>query len=196
MAKPTVYDELYPGRFLKAALLKGTKPTLTIKDVDLEELVGEDGKPKAKAILSFEERPMQLVMCKTNGLSLKAMFGPQLKEWIGKRVTLFESQWNGEPAIRVWGSPDLASDKTVSIALPRRRPFDMVLHSVKQKQATNGKKEADAVHDPRIVAAWELLGWSKEEGATDKSKFTGLDAGYLAYLNGLIDAKNAEEVTA
>lgn len=193
MAKPTVYDELYPGRFLKSALFKGTKPTLTVKDVDLEELIGEDNKPTQKAILSFEERPMQLVMCKTNGLCLKAMFGNQLKDWIGKKVTLFESQWNGEPCIRVWGSPDLVKDLTVSIALPRRRPFEMVLHQVRLKQQQNGKKEA-AVIDPRISTAWELLDWTAEEREADKKANSGMsDGDYLSHLNALIDAKAMQE---
>ena len=53
MAKPTNYDELYPGRFLKAGLLKNQKVTLTIKDVDLEQLEDNTGKPKGKAISSF-----------------------------------------------------------------------------------------------------------------------------------------------
>jgi hypothetical protein len=67
--KPQTYDELYPGRFLKAVQFGGRQVTLTIKDVDLEELEGEDGK-KQKAIVSFTERPLQLVACKTNGLCI------------------------------------------------------------------------------------------------------------------------------
>jgi hypothetical protein len=126
---------LYPGRFIKAALFKGTKPTLTIKDVDVEELIGDDGKPKQKAILSFVERPMQHVMCKTNGMCLKAMFGATLKDWIGKRVILFAGQWNGDEAIRVWGSPDIPKQITVEIALPRRKPFPMVMHTSKDGAA-------------------------------------------------------------
>ena len=139
MAKPTIYDELYPGRFIKASLFKGAKPTLTIKDVDVEELIGEDSKPKQKAILSFVERPMQHVMCKTNGLCLKAMFGNKLSEWVGKRVILFAGQWNGEECVRVWGSPDITNQMTVEVQLPRRKAFKMVMHTSKGDADTGQK---------------------------------------------------------
>ncbi len=192
MPKVSNFDELYPGRFLKAGLFKGGKPTLTIKDVDIEEMPGEDGKPKVKAVLSFNERPMQLVMCKTNGLCLKAMFGKELKDWIGKRVTLFAGQWNGEECIRVWGSPDIEKDFPVSIELPRRKPIPMTMHSV--KAAANSKKPAGASPDPRIMTAWELLGWKKEEGETDRASKALDDSRYLAHLNALLDEDTSNEL--
>src|SRR6185369_2267012 len=55
--KPKNYDDLYPGRFLKAGNFNGQKVTLTIKDYDLETLEGENGEKKAKAIIHFEETP-------------------------------------------------------------------------------------------------------------------------------------------
>ncbi len=127
--KPTSFDALYPGRFLKAGLFEGKCVTLTIKDVNLEELEGDDGK-KVKAIIAFAETEMQLVTCKTNGLCIKAMFGDKLSGWLGKKVTLFPSTWNGEPAIRVYGSPDIAADMPISIQLPRRKPIPMLMHLV------------------------------------------------------------------
>lgn len=131
--KPTNFDALYPGRFLKAGLFEGKQVTLTIKDVDLNELEGDDGK-KMKAIVSFQETELQLVACKTNGISIKSMFGPSLSDWIGKRVTLFPSTWNGEPAIRVWGSPDIEKDIPISITLPRKKPIPMTMHKVESKK--------------------------------------------------------------
>jgi hypothetical protein len=133
LPKPTNYDQLYPGRFLKAGELLGKKVTLTIADVDLEELVGDTGKPQVKCIVSFRETPKKLVACKTNGLCFKEMFGKVIADWIGKRVTLFEDSWNGEPATRVWGSPDIAEEIEVTITLPRRRPFKKTLHKVAAK---------------------------------------------------------------
>lgn len=193
MSKPTVYDELYPGRFLKAGLLKGQKVTLTISDVDIEGLEGEDGKKQQKAILSFRERPMQHVMCKTNGFCLKAMFGPTLANWIGKRVTLFESQWNGEPCIRVWGSPDIPQNMNVSVQLPRRRPIEMVLHAV--KGAKPGPQPVAAGLDPRIEASFGILGWTAEErqawlaGNAQKSQ-----PEMASELNRLIEERDGAEV--
>jgi hypothetical protein len=185
MPKPTNYDELYPGRFLKAGLLKGQKVTLTIKDVDLEQMEDNTGKPKQKAIISFSERPLELVACKTNGLCLKAMFGKDLGNWIGKRVTLFPGQWNGEECIRIWGSPDIERQFEVSIELPRRRPFPMLMHKV------DDKKQPVAVDnvtvDPRVEAAWGILGLSRAEGLAELAMQGGDQQAYLSDLNFRID---------
>ena len=135
LKKPVDYDQLYPGRFLKAGEFLGKKVTLTISDADIEELVGEDGKPKIKAIISFDETEKKLVACKTNGLCLKEMFGKELANWLGKRVVLFPDVWNGEPCIRVWGSPDIEAEKEVTVTLPRRRPFKKTMHKTEPKVA-------------------------------------------------------------
>lgn len=132
--KPVSFDELFPGRFLKAGLFNGKKVTLTIKDIDREELEGDEGK-QIKALIFFEETPLALVACKTNGICIKAMFGSSLADWIGKKVTLFPSDWNGEPCIRVWGSPDIEANKEIEVKLPRRRPIPMTLHKVAPKGA-------------------------------------------------------------
>ena len=197
MAKPTVFDQLYPGRFLKAGLLLGKKVTLTIKDVDVEGLEGEDGKKKQKAILSFKESDMELVMCKTNGVCIKAMFGPTLAEWLNKRVTIFESQWNGEPCIRIWGSPDLKADLKVSVQLPRRRPFDMVMHVVKKAAADNQAHTpaASVPIDPRLETAFGILDWTQGE----REKFLADNAGKSvaelnSQLNVLIEERDMETV--
>ncbi|UOF77350.1 hypothetical protein [Caudoviricetes sp.] len=137
--KPKNYDDLYPGRFLKAGNFNGRKVTLTIKDYDLETLEGENGEKKAKAIIHFEETPRALVACKTNGLCFKAMFGADLTAWVGKKVFLYPAEWNGEPAIRVWGSPEIANDIDVEIKLPRRKPFRMVM----RKTLPTDQKPAD-----------------------------------------------------
>lgn len=134
LPKPVDFDQLYPGRFIKAGELLGKKVTLTIAEVDLEELVGEDGKPKAKAVIGFAETPKRLVACKTNGICLREMFGKSLADWVGRRVTIFPDTWNGEPCIRIWGSPDIDADKEVQITLPRRRPFKKTMHRVQPKE--------------------------------------------------------------
>lgn len=137
--KPTSYDELYPGRFVKAADLKGKRVTVTITDVDLEELEGDDG-VKTKCIITFRESPKKLVACKTNGFCIREMFGTKLDKWINRRVTLFESTWNNEPCIRIWGSPDIPEDKDVLVELPRRRPIKMTLHAVgREGQRADGE---------------------------------------------------------
>lgn len=130
--KPVDWDELYPGRFIKAGDLKGKQVTLTISAVRVEELVGDKG-PQMKGIVSFEGKGKQLPLNKTNGICMKAMFGREVQKWIGRRVTLFPGNWDGEPAIRIYGSPDIDSDMNVTVALPRKRPIDMVMRKVGAK---------------------------------------------------------------
>lgn len=129
MAKPVDWDELYPGKFLKAGEFQGKKVTLTIKDVDLEDLIDSEGKEKRKGVVSFAETPKMLALNKTNGLCIREMFGRKIPEWIGKKVILFPSTWNGEDCIRVWGSPDLAAEKQIEVKLPRRKPIPMTMHT-------------------------------------------------------------------
>lgn len=136
MKKPVDFDELYPGRFIKAGELLGKQVTLTIASVDLDELEGEKGK-KVKGIITFEKTPKQLVLNRTNGTCLREMFGRQIPAWVGKRITLFPSEWNGEPCIRIFGSPDITEDRQIEVALPRRRPISMTMHAVKAKETAN-----------------------------------------------------------
>jgi len=141
--KPVDWDELYPGRFLKAADLKGAKVTVKIADVSLEELIGDKG-AQVKGIMKFDGKEKALALNKTNGICLKEMFGKKLPVWIGKRVTLFAGNWNGDECIRIWGSPDIAEDREITIALPRKRPFAMTMH----KTGPSSVKGAPAAKEP------------------------------------------------
>lgn len=134
LRKPVDWDELYPGRFIKAGEFAGKKPLLTIKDINLDELEGNTGK-KIKGVISFEETVKQLALNKTNGICLKAMFGKKLPAWIGKRVNLYAGEWNGEEAIRVWGSPDIEKDADIEVVLPRKKPIRMVMHKTTARDA-------------------------------------------------------------
>ena len=127
LPKPVDWDDLYPGRFLKAADFKGKPVTLTISEVKIEELVGDKG-PQIKGVISFDKTDKQWALNKTNGLCLKDLFGKKVQQWVGKRVTLFPSQWKGDDCIRVWGSPDVEEEHEVTIQLPRKRPFQMTMH--------------------------------------------------------------------
>jgi hypothetical protein len=131
---PVDWDELYPGRFLKAGEFKGQKVTLRIASVRIEELIGDKG-PQVKGVIAFEQTEKQWALNKTNGFCLREMFGRKVQEWVGKRVTLFAGMWDGEECIRVWGSPDIANDMEVTVALPRKRPFKMPMHKMLPKGA-------------------------------------------------------------
>jgi hypothetical protein len=132
LPKPVSFDDLYPGRFIKAADLKGKNVTLTIADVKLEELIGDKG-AQIKGIISFDRTDKQFVLNKTNGICIKEMFGKKVQEWVGKRITLMPSLWNGDDCLRIFGSPDLPEDKEITVSLPRKRPMTMTMHKVELK---------------------------------------------------------------
>lgn len=126
------YDELFPGRFLKSGELKGRDVTLKIANVATEELPDARGvktnkageRVRVRGIVAFEKTEKQLVLNKTNGECIKAMFGRNTDDWIGKRVTFYPATVDafGEEtqAIRVRGSPDLAQDLTAELKLGQK----------------------------------------------------------------------------
>lgn len=121
------YDELFPGRFLKAGILKGRDVTLTISSVRIEDLPSEAGGTRTKGILAFEGKKLELVLNRTNGEAIKAMFGSRCDDWIGKRITLYPGEFNGDPCLRVRGSPELKESLTFELRLPRKRPVKTTL---------------------------------------------------------------------
>lgn len=147
LKKPISFDELYPGRFLKAADLRGQHVTVRIADVALDELEGEKG-TKVQGIIFLHNTDKQIVLNRTNGLCLKAMFGKTLSDWIGKRVTIKPDTTklgrDTVDCIRIHGSPDIERDMVVSITLPRRKPFDMTMHAVRK----DAPADAGTVREP------------------------------------------------
>jgi hypothetical protein len=136
------YDQLFPGRFLKAGEFKGKDVTLTLSRVDLEEMEDRKGH-KTKCIVTFRETKKQLVLNRTNGECLKGMFGRKVGEWIGKRVTFGPSTVEafGAPtlAIRVRGSPDLPRDTEITCKVGRQGDVRVMMRRTGQQQGANGK---------------------------------------------------------
>src|SRR3974390_2720520 len=147
-----LYEEIFPGRFLKAALLQGKIVTLRISDVHVEKMPEQNGRKKWRGIISFDKTEMQLALNRTNGECLKAMFGEELASWTGKRVILcpkmVEAFGSEELAIRVYGSPDLQKDMRATIILPRKRPFDVWLRKSVQKTVAKPEPQPEPEHDP------------------------------------------------
>jgi len=108
---PTI-DDLFPSRFLKAIDLDGRDLTVTITDIDTEE-VGHyrDKKP----VLYFDGGHKPLVMNKTNATSIGKLYGGNTRDWIGKKITLFETdvQFRGEWVKSVRVRPYVSQDAPV-----------------------------------------------------------------------------------
>jgi hypothetical protein len=198
---PGSYSEMYPNRFLKADMLKGHKVTLTIKDISGEGLMSEDKGSNLEWIVSFAERDKQFVMNKTNATCLYRMFGGDPKSWIGHRITLFPTTvfafGANQDCLRVWGSPDIAEDLSITVPQGRKKAWETVMHKTGTAH-TNGQTptspppENQSGLDPRIAVAFGLLGWD----APAQSKFIieNLAKGQpamIAELNRLLDTESA-----
>ena len=159
MSKPQSYDELFPGRFLKAGLLRGKPFTLTIKAVDTE-VFGDQGnddkgnpKPdKTQGIFTFKETDKQLACNVTNGQCMLAMFGDQVQaDWVGKKITIFPTtvkMYNRETrrmedtaCIRLKGSPDIDKDFSVTVRLHKKKPFQMKMEKTGGDVTPDADKE-------------------------------------------------------
>ena len=121
------FDLMFPGRFVKAADLKGKDVTMTIEKVVIDELVGDKGK-ETKGIVFFVGAKKQFCLNKTNALCLKAMWGRETDQWHGKQVTLYPTTFNDEPCIRIKGSPALDKPITFELKLPRKKPRKVTLY--------------------------------------------------------------------
>jgi hypothetical protein len=89
------FRSMYDSSWIYAFDLKGRDVTVTIKEVRAAKIENgrERGEKKTqrKPVLFFKESKDQrgLVLCKTNGKTIAAMYGNDTDAWIGKRVTLF-----------------------------------------------------------------------------------------------------------
>lgn len=135
------FDELYPGRFLKAGDFAAGPRTLRIRSVDLEDLPDEKtGGTKARGVVAFEGEDRELVLNKTNGLLIRAMFGRSTKDWIGKRVTFWmdtKVKFGSKTveAVRVYGSPEIPKDLPVPIKHPKKKEVIVTLKRTGEQTA-------------------------------------------------------------
>jgi hypothetical protein len=89
------YRSFYDSNWLYAFDLQGRDVTVTIREVKVAK-VKNATKEERKPILYFKESKdaRGLVLCKTNGHSIAAMYGPNVDLWPEKRITLYPTQTN------------------------------------------------------------------------------------------------------
>lgn len=81
--------EIYRSPHLAASDLDGDT-TVTIKSFELDKEVGAE--KALKGVIYFEEFTRGLVMNKTNTERVRNLHGKIVNEWIGKKITLYESE--------------------------------------------------------------------------------------------------------
>jgi hypothetical protein len=149
------FDALFPGRFLKAADLGNAKATAQIESVVIEQLEGDKG-VEDKVLVSFVNKQKRLVLAKINGISLRAMFGSDVRQWIGKRVTLYATAdvmplRRGEACIRVYGSPDIDRPLPVEWKPAKRNKLRWVLQPTGTATAAQPDTATDDDLEPFVT---------------------------------------------
>ena len=92
---------LFPTQYLSAADLRKEDRTVTIRGVTVDELKTSQGSEK-KPCVYFEEtkaaadrdgkKEKRLVLNKTNAMTIASLYGYEVDEWKGKRITLYPTQ--------------------------------------------------------------------------------------------------------
>lgn len=174
-ALPGSYSEMYPGRFLKADMLKGKKVTVTLTEIVGESLVGENNKAKDEWVVKIKERPLELVLNKTNATCLYRMFGSDPHGWLGKRITIYPTttKFGRETldCIRIWGSPDIGEDMEITVPQGRKKAWETVMHKTEAKATAGAPSTSTPEQAPapaqnftateREAQIFLLLGWSE-----------------------------------
>ena len=133
------WSEARTSRFIAASMFAGKPRTLTITAADVTEVEGDDGAVEPALVVSFAETPKEWRVNVTNSQCLEALFGADPQASVGHRVTLYPVRTKFGSAdvdgIRVWGSPEIESDRVVEVKLPRKRAQRVTLHAVRAKAA-------------------------------------------------------------
>lgn len=80
-------NDVFPSKYLKAEEID-EDVTLTMANVDMEEMKTQKGESQNKPVLYFEEIEKGLVLNKTNWGLIAKQYGDESDEWAGKPVTL------------------------------------------------------------------------------------------------------------
>ena len=88
-------SDVFPSKYLKAEDLEGANVTVTIEEVNREE-VGP--KKESKLVISFVNARKKMVLNKTNAATIAKLYGEETDEWLGKRIILYskDTEFQGE----------------------------------------------------------------------------------------------------
>jgi hypothetical protein len=70
---------MFPSRFLKCDDLQGRKVTVTIADVNLEEVMMVGGSHEKKVVLQLAKTPKLLIAGRTNGFSIALLLSQHIR---------------------------------------------------------------------------------------------------------------------
>ena len=82
-------NDMFPSKYIRASDLAGTKRSLTIAKVEMEDVAG-DGEPKP--VLYFRGAKKAMVLNKTNAMVIAASLGDETDDWSNCSITLIPSR--------------------------------------------------------------------------------------------------------
>lgn len=95
---------LFPTKYVSAGDLQGCEVVVTIRQVAREKVENKDG-TDLKGVMYFHEFEKGMILNKTNGERIMALYGRETDHWIGSRVTLYPSETDMQgkvvPCVRV-----------------------------------------------------------------------------------------------
>ena len=125
-------NTLYPSNYIKAADLQGHVAKVIIKHIATEK-IGNDEKP----VLYFQGKAKGLVLNKTNGMTIAAVYGPETDAWEGGELELF-------PAFVDFQGRQV---EAVRVRVPPRRPAPQPAPRTQPAQAAPPRTAAPARDD-------------------------------------------------
>jgi hypothetical protein len=85
------YRTMYDSEWLHEYDLTKDEVTVEIASVEAGELTSQGGRKSKKPCIKFKGADKALALNKTNGKAIAQLYGTDVSEWPGKKVTLFRS---------------------------------------------------------------------------------------------------------
>ena len=80
--------------YLRWFHLQGHEVDVEIESIERKELTLRGGAKKKSPVIKFKGKDKPLVMNYTNMEAIAAIHGKSVREWVGKRIVLFQSETN------------------------------------------------------------------------------------------------------
>ena len=177
------YRKMYDSKLLRSFDLEdetGRKfdRVLVIKGCAAGELTSEGNKKDKLPILTFDAEPKQLGLNKTNGKVLAGMYGKDVRQWVGKAITVYATTTKfGRDTVDC-----VRIRPTIPVGKPGKAPpsvelSEPALDIIARIEAARSEPELDATRDDVRATAATLS--EREQSAiksTLKTKIARLKA--------------------
>lgn len=84
--------DIWPSKYVKAGDLNGKTVTLTIKKLVMEEMTNHGNEKETKPVLYFDKATKGLVLNRTNGMIIAALYSMETDNWVGKRISIYPTK--------------------------------------------------------------------------------------------------------